>query len=696
MHKFKILHQCRYLLLIIFILHHNLFASENSQLFLPDTVLFELEPITVTASRFPVKQQDAVFAVTPIDKISLQTARRQLSIRESLATVPGVLALDENNFSQDLRLSIRGFGARASFGIRGIKVIIDGVPETTPDGQTQLDNLNIGIIDRIEVMRGPTSALYGNASGGVIQLSSQKPPESLLVDTRFTGGSFGFENIQLKSGQDFGKINILLSAVHNGIKGYREHSAMKTYLLNGIVQVKPDSSSELNLRLSWEDSPLADDPGALTREEMVEKPTQASMNNLRFNAGEVVTQGRIGLFYKRSFNPSNEFRINAYFTNRSLDNRLPFEEEGMVDLGRNYGGINLLYLYTSSILGYPSQFAGGVEYANQHDDRKRYNNLNGTKGELAFNQDEQYINSAFFTQADTRFSQKWHVNLGLRYDVVLVKVRDLLIQNGMDSGKRTLKGLSGMIGTSFRISDDHHLYGNISSGFETPALIELTNNPNGNSGLNQSLNAQHAINYEIGMKGLLTDKFRYEMALFFIDVYDELLPYELPESPNRFYYRNAGRSYHNGLELGINGYLLPGLTFALSYTFSRFRFLDYQLADHNYRDNHIPGIPEHMWYTEFFYLSPSGFYSRLEIEGRSNMYVNDANTAIDEAYSTVNIQTGYRFQFNQWYIDSFLGINNIFDASYSDNVRINAFGNRYYEPAPDLNLYFGFSVHIGE
>lgn len=674
----------------------SLFPAEINDITNPDSILYELAPITVTATRFPIKQQNVVFALTPIDKISLQTARRQLSLKETLASVPGLLALNENNFSQDLRLSIRGFGARASFGIRGIKVLIDGIPETTPDGQTQLDNLNLGVIDRIEVVRGPTSALYGNASGGVINISSQKPPKSLLLNTKLTGGSYDFRNIQLKAGQDFGRTNILLSAVHSRINGYRAHSAMKTYIINGILQVKPDSISELTLRLSWEDSPHADDPGALTREQMTEDPTQASSNNLKFNAGEEVNQGKVGLFYKRMFNPQHEIQANAYFTDRNFSNRLPFEQGGIVNLGRDYGGVNFIYLHTSNILGYSSQFAAGLEFADQRDDRKRFNNINGNRGDLVLNQEERYTNSALFAQEEIHFTQRWHLNLGLRYDIVNVRVKNLLFENGIDSGERTLKGLSGMIGTLFRMTDNHNLYGNISSGFETPALIELTNSPEGDSGLNQTLNAQQAINYEIGLKGILAGKFRYEMALFLIDVYDELLPYELAESPGRFYYRNAGRSTHKGFELGINGYLTTGLTFALSYTLSRFHFVDYQLAENNFSDNTIPGIPEHMWYTEFFYLSSSGIYSRLEIQGRSNMYVNDANSAIDDGYSTVNIQAGYRIRFNRWYIEPFFGINNIFDVSYSDNVRINAFGERYYEPAPEFNIFVGLNIHIGE
>ena len=680
---------------LIFWFIQHLYSSQKSDLLNPDTVLFELEPITVTASRFPIKQQDAVFAVTPIDKVSLQTARRQLSLKESLGSVPGLLALNENNFAQDLRLSIRGFGARASFGIRGIKVLIDGIPETTPDGQTQLDNLNIGMIDHIEVVRGPTSALYGNASGGIIHLSSQKPPKTLQVENRLVGGSYGFKNFQIKAGQDFGDTNILFSAVHSRINGFRAHGEMKTSLINGIVQVQPDSLNELIIRLSWENSPLAEDPGALTSEQMKDNPTQASLNNLKYNAGEAVSQGRIGFFYNRIFNPEQELQFNAYFNSRNFNNRLPFEQGGIVDLIRNYGGFNLLYLHASNFLGYSAQLAGGLEFADQRDDRKRYNNLNGSKGELIFNQEEQYINTAIFGQQDIHFTQRWVLNLGLRYDIVNVRVQDLFIEDGIGSGKRTLQGMSGTIGTRFRMTDNHNLYGNISSGFETPTLIELTNNPVDNRGLNPTLNPQQAVNYEIGMKGVLTNKFRYEMALFMIDVYDELLPYELDSSPGRSYYRNAGRSRHNGLEFGIHGYLTTGLTFALSYTYSRFYFIDYQLAKNNFRENSIPGIPEHMGYAEFFYLSTSGIYGRFEIQGRSKLYVNDANTAIDDPYAAINIQTGYRLLFNRWYVEPFFGINNILDVSYSDNIRINAFGERYYEPAPGLNFYGGVNIHIG-
>jgi len=683
------------LLLSIFFIQ-DLLPQETIDNLDPDSILYEMEPITVTATRFPSRQQNTIFAITSIDEMSLQIARQQLSLKESLGSIPGLLALSGYNFAQDLRLSIRGFGSRSPFGIRGIKILIDGIPETTPDGQTQLDNLNIGIIDQIEVMRGPASSLYGNASGGVMHIVSQKPPKSLLLTSALTSGSFGHRNIRLKAGQDFGQTNFIISGVYNQFDGYREQSRMRTYLLNGIIKVNTDSLSELTMRLSWENSPLAEDPGSLTREQSKANPEQAYINNIKYCAGEAVNQVRVGIYYETVLNRNQEIQTNAYYTHRAFNNRLPFEEGGSVDLQRDYGGLTLFYLNRFALSGNPAVFTGGIEYANQQDDRKRYNNDKGVQGDLAYHQDEGYINFALFAQQEIELLAKLKINLGLRYDLINVEAIDLFIEDGDDSGQRSFKGVSGMAGLSYLIGNQVNFYGNISNGFETPALIELTNNPQANSGLNPALDAQKAINYEIGLKGILNRQLRYELALFSINVSDEILPYEKEDLPGRIYYRNAGRSQHSGIEFGISGYMLKGLTFALTYTYSRFRYKDYQIGSDDFAGNTIPGIPNHMWYGEFFYLNSSGLYARLELQGRSKMFVNDANTAIDDNNFILNIQTGFRFRLNQWSIEPFLGINNITDSSYSDNIRINAFGERYYEPAPGINLFAGVKVMIGE
>jgi iron complex outermembrane receptor protein len=470
---------------------------------------------------------------------------------------------------------------------------------------------------------------------------------------------------------------------------------MRTYLLNGIVQVHGDSLSELTMRVSLEHSPLAEDPGSLTDEQIKANPEQAYINNLEYNAGEAVTQFRFGLYYETAINKSQEIRTKVYYTNRDFDNRLPFEEGGSVDLLRDYGGISLLYLNRFELSGKPAIFTGGIEYANQQDDRKRYDNEKGMRGNLVYHQDERYINYALFTQQEIKFSTNFHINLGLRYDLINVDVMDLFTEDDNNSGQRSFDGFSGMAGLSYLIGNQVNFYGNISSGFETPALIELTNNPQANSGLNPGLDAQKSINYEIGLKGIFNRQLRYEIALFSINVSDEIIPYEKEDDPGRIFYRNAGRSQHSGIEFGMHGNLMQGVSVALTYTFSRFRFKDYQIDGNDFGGNTIPGIPNHMWYGEFFYLNSSGLYARLELQGRGKMYVNDANTAIDNYYTILNIQTGFRINLNHWSLEPFLGINNMINTAYSDNVRINAFGKRYYEPGPGIHYYLGIKVMIG-
>jgi iron complex outermembrane receptor protein len=672
------------------------FSDNRNKSAQKDTILFELEPITVTASRLPILQNNAVFAVTQVNKINLQSGRQFLSLNESLGSVPGLYTMNSTNFAQDLRLSIRGFGARASFGIRGIKILVDGIPETAPDGQTQLDNLNIGLIRKIEIVRGPTSALYGNSSGGVINLFMEEPSQTPFIESHLVSGNFGYRNFFIKGGKKFGSTSVLLSGAHSLLNGYRDHSAMKNYLLNGFIQVIPDSASKLKIKFSLEHSPQAEDPGALTLEQKKSKRKQASVSNLLYNAGESVTQERIGLSYKIKLDQLQEVNISGYFTIRDFSNRLPFEQAGIVKLNRIYGGFILTYFSTYNWLGFPSRLATGFEYARQQDRRKRYNNNEGTQGQLVFDQDQKYSNAGIYVQNETAISSAWQMSIGLRYDRIPIENVDKYQVNRDGSGEKNFNGYSGSIGLLYNFIPTHNIYTNISSSYEVPTLIELTNNPYGNTGFNENLKPQKAINYELGIKGIIFDFFRYEAAFFSIDVFDEMVPFELAGTSGRTYYRNAGRSKHNGIEIGLLGNLSKNFNLSINYTFSDYYFINHKTTAGIFDGNTIPGISKHMWYGQLYYSNTHGIFGRVEITGRDKIFVNDANTVVDRSNIRINLQGGYKFGFSGWYLEPYAGLNNLLNTQYSDNIRVNAFGERFFEPAPPFNIYIGIKMRIGQ
>ncbi len=597
-----------FLYIFLLIIYHPLAGQENTSMSLPDSILYELEPITVTASRFPVKQDKLPFAITPLDNTHLTVARQQLSVHESLSSLPGVFVMNANNFAQDLRLAIRGFGARAAFGIRGIKVLIDGIPETTPDGQTQLDNLNLAVIDQAEILRGPVSTLYGNSSGGVLQFSSSEPPDEFMIKGRLAAGSFGYRGMYINAGQSLEDFGYLISASTSRIKGYRDHSAMKNFLLNGNFKYRINSQSETTMRLSYENSPDALDAGSLNLEQAKQNPKQAYSGNVTYNAGEKVSQGRIGITYSNRFSQKHKIQTVLYYTRRIFSNRLPFESGGMVELNRHYAGLTATYDYTSLLWGMDSKLVSGFDLAAQKDDRKRFDNLQGTTGNLTFDQDENYSNLGIFLQHHLQINSRWLVNYGLRHDAVRVSAKDKFARDVNNSSEKIFTGWSIMGGAVFNCTPQNNIYANISSGFETPALIELSSNPDGQSGFNPNLDPQKSINIELGFRGILFEKVRYELSAFSIRVSDEILPYELEQTPGRTYYRNAGKSRHRGLEVQFSGNPYSFLNLTLNYTFSNFDFVEYKTTDNDYQGNQIPGIPRDMFNTILTFFTSGRFF----------------------------------------------------------------------------------------
>jgi iron complex outermembrane receptor protein len=650
-----------------------------------------LEPATVTTRRIPEDRDKAPAAIGVVKGDDIQVGRQQLGLGESLVRIPGLFPQNQFNFAQDLRLSSRGFGARSSFGIRGLKVYVDGIPATLADGQTQVDSIDPGSIGRIEVMRGPASSLYGPAAGGVIRIATEDAPEDPFLEGKATFGEYGFQKYQLKAGGRTQSLGSVASLSHFRRGGYREHSATHSSTLNARFSWEIDDSSDLSVVLNAVDSPRADDPGGLTREQVRRDRRQASPRNLLFDAGEELDQQKLGLVYRRSFGERHEISARNYYVLRDFDNRLPFVEGGSVDLDRFFAGGGLQYSYTDIVLGSRAWLVAGFDVDAQRDDRRRFDNLFGNRGALALDQDEDV--TAYGVYAQTRGELPWNLELsgGLRYDRVVFQVDDHFRADGDQSDRIHFDQLSPAVALVWSPIPELNLYGNVSTSFETPTTTELAN-PFGSGGFNPDLDSQTAINYEIGLKGLVTGRLRYDLALFRVEVDDELVPFELPDQPERSFFRNAGRSTRNGLEAGLGVELLPGLVAELAYTFSDFTYDRYQTPEGVFDGNRIPGIPRNQLFGEISYRHPSGFFAAWDALCVDDFFADDANTVRNGAYWLSNLRVGHRFRMGRFAITPFAGVNNLFDREYNGNVRINAARERYFEPAPGRNLYGGLGV----
>ncbi len=655
----------------------------------------QIQEIEVTASRLDGKDTRLPAAINIIGQSQIQQAQPQLALNEGLNFVPGLFALNPDNFAQDLRISIRGFGARAAFGIRGIRIMVDGLPETTPDGQSQVDNLDLGILQQIEVIRGPASGLYGNASGGVLNVKTENPTEAFSAEGRLLGGAFGLQQYQLKAGQQIGKFGYLIHGTHTSMNGYRENSGVQNTLFNGKFTLQLPQSSTLTLILNHVDSPQADDPGGITRTDITENRRQAREQNLQFKAGEEVVQSKAGFIYEGQFAEKHRLQARLFYLNRDFKNRLPFGFGGIVDLQRAFYGGGAMYAFKQEGEKFDYRLRAGVDIETQIDDRLRFVNLEGEQGALTLDQEEAFSNTGLFLLQDFTW-QKLMINLGLRYDIARLEATDRFLSDGDDSGQIDLNNFNPIFGLSFAFSPAINVYGNFSTSFETPTLNELSNDPEDNGGFNDQLEPQKAYNFEIGLKGSTGSRFKYSLAAFYIDLENEFIPFELEAFPDRTFYRNAGNSSRRGLELEGNYLIASGLIAQLSYTFSDFQYDDFNTADGNLDGNRTPGIPQHLLAAGFRYFAPSGFFSILQAQHVGELYVNDANTEKDNAYTLVNLRAGHTFSFPNWTLSPFFGLNNLLNTSYNSNIRINAFGGRYYEPGAERNGYVGVRVRFGK
>lgn len=654
-----------------------------------DTV--QLDEITVSAPRVATPLARVPGAVGVVGEEEIQRARQGIGLDESLNAIPGVFMQNRYNFAQDLRISVRGAGARAPFGIRGVQIVVDGIPATLPDGQASVDAMDVDNIARMEVLRGPSSSLYGNASGGVVNITTEEGPPVPYVEARSKLGSHGFTKQTLKGGGQQGRVNHFGSVSHLDYSGYRDHSATESTKLNGKLHYDLAGGDRFTAVVGAVDSPQADDPGALTAGQVTADRRQASPGNLQFNAGEELDEQRLGGIYEMSLARRHDLRLRGYSVWRDFGNRLPFTDGGIVQFDRLFTGGGALYTYDGDVAGFDNRVLSGIDAARQRDDRQRFDNLNGARGLLVFDQVETVSNLGAYLQNETDLTGRLTATVGLRYDRVNFEVDDAHFADGVDdSGSRTMDEISPKAGFTYRVGPAFIPYANVSRSFETPTTTELA--PCTGGGLSDALDPQTATNYEIGANGQPAPGLRYSVAVFRIDGSDEIVPLGCPGQPGRDFFVNAGETQRDGVELGIEADLAEGLAARVAYTWSDFEFDRFATGGERFDGNAIPGIPEHTVYGELSYRHQSGLFAAVDAQYVDDLFADNANSVASDAYTVANARVGWTRHLGGWELTAFGGLNNMFDELYNSNVRINAFGGRYFEPAPERNYYGGVQV----
>ncbi|MCH8336140.1 MAG: TonB-dependent receptor [Proteobacteria bacterium] len=647
-----------------------------------------LDEIVVTATRMESSVRDVARSVSVVNKERIQKATQQLALDEALVGIPGLYMQNRYNFSGDLRIALRGFGARSSFGIRGIRIFVDGIPETLPDGQSGVDSIDLGSAQRIEVLRGPASSLYGNASGGVIAITSELGESEPLVEGKVAAGEFGFQQYGLKAAGKLGSADYLFNISRTELDGYRDHAKFRGTLLNGRLGIPFNENDHLLVALNFTDQPLAQDPGGINAAQAALDPSSARDRNIQFDAGETVEQQRLGFVYE-SKRSSGTLTLRNHYVWRDFANRLPFASGGSVDLDRFFFGLGAQYSLGDSLPD-GAGLAFGIDYDRQDDDRQRFDNNDGVLGSQTFDQNEQVVSTGIYVQGEYQLNDAWTVQAGLRYDELTYDINDRFLSDGDDSGTLDFNELSPSLGVNVKFAAGV-LFASYSSSFETPTTTELAN-PDASGGFNPSLRPQMADSFEIGYKGGRENLF-YEVSLFQIDLEDELIPFELAAFPGRTFYSNAGRSDRKGLETAVSWKNGSGFGVNASFTWSDFKFESF--IDDNGNDfsgNHLPGLPKQFAYLGFSYAPDNGFSGVLETVYSGDLYANNANSANVSSYAVTNLRFNIDIRSRKWLFRSYAGINNLFDESYNNNIRINAFGSRYFEPAPGRHIYVGLVV----
>jgi iron complex outermembrane receptor protein len=638
--------------------------------------LAQEDAVVVTATRVPQPSLEIPASVDRLYAEEIRAGRPQVNLSESLGRVPGIVVQNRQNYAQDLQISSRGFGARSTFGVRGIRLIADGIPATMPDGQGQASTFALGSAERIEVLRGPFSALYGNAAGGVIAIDTEDPPAVPTVEPSLFAGSYDTWKAALK----FGAPRALGEISRFDTEGYRHHSAATRDQLNAKLKIKDLTVVASSLR-----QPDSQDPGGLTRAAFEADPRQASPTAEPFNTRKTVNQDQAGLRLRHRLGGSSSLEATAYVGQREVRQFLGFAGDfglssgGVVDLDRNYGG-GALRFFTGEGL----RFSAGLEYERMDERRRGFVNDNGVAGALRRDEDDVVDSTDLFAQAEWRFAERWSAHGGLRTSRVEFRATDYFIggANPDDSGSRSYAATTPVAGLLFRLSKNISFYGNLGRGFETPTFAELAHQNTG-SGLNFALQPARSRHAEIGAKAAFAGLARANVALFDIEVTDEIVVDV--NAGGRTTFKNAGHTERRGLEIAAETLLAGPWHAALAFT-----RLDAVFEDSG---NLLPGVPRTQAYASVRYRRDS-HYAQLEAVRRSPVAVNDANSQFADGYTVANLVFGLVQRGERWRLTEFVRVDNVGDRNYAGSVIVNEGNGRFYEPAPGRSYLIGVQAAL--
>ncbi len=646
--------------------------------------------------RDPERLREEPLPISVVEREEILLGRPAVDIAEALDLVPGVFAQSSRNSAQDTRVAIRGYGASAQFGIRGIRVLVDGVPTTLPDGQSEVDSIDLAFVDHIDVVRGPISSLYGGGGGGILSFTTVGPTEEPTFSSRVVFGSHNLSRYEALARGRAGATGWVVGLAHTRYAGYRDHARSEQTV--GLAKLEHEfgdgTLASLNFSSVW--APEAQDPGALTQLQVDLDRKMARPAARIFDTGEELAQQKLSLLLRKPLGPTRELRLMGYWLQRDFENKLPeFGRGGQVEFDRTVTGGSLVYSDRFGRLRYTT----GVDLAVQRDLRSRYRNLaGGVRDQLLLEQSETVTSIGPFVQAELDFGRLGLV-AGLRYDWIEFDVGDRLVDpiDGDLSDRIRFRELSPRFGARYLLRPDLMLYGNLSTAFQVPTTTELRP-PDQAGGFDSDRKPERSLGAEIGAKGRLGQRMYYDVALFALKVRNALVPFQ--DLAGDTFWRNAGELHRRGVEVALSALLRPGVTTRIGYTYADYYYHDYDTvslatgAVQSFDGNRQPNVAKHDLGAELRFEHPSGLFSVLSLRHFSDLEVNDANTAESSGATISDARFGYAWRRSGFVITPFFGIRNWSGVKVNGTIRPNAAGGRYYEPAPESEIYGGLSIEF--
>ncbi|MBY8392363.1 TonB-dependent receptor [Klebsiella pneumoniae] len=669
------------------------------------------QTMVVTAAPTTVSELDTPAAVSVVNGDEMRQAAPRVNLSESLGAVPGLQVQNRQNYAQDLQLSIRGFGSRSTYGVRGLRIYVDGIPATMPDGQGQTSNIDIGSVDTIEVLRGPFSALYGNSSGGVINVTSQTGTQPPTVEASSYYGSFGTWHYGMKAtgavgdGSHAGDVDYTVSTNRFTTHGYRDHSGARKNLANARLGVRINDVSKLTLLLNSVDI-KANDAGGLTADEWRDNPRQSPRGD-QYNTRKNTRQTQAGLRYERQLSAQDDLSVMMYAGERETTQfqsiprapqLKPSHAGGVIDLTRHYQGIDTRLTHRGELL-VPVTLTAGLDYENMSERRKGYENFvmvngapqYGEQGALRRNERNLMWNVDPYLQTQWQLTDKLSLDAGVRYSSVWFDSNDYYITpgNGDDSGDASYHKWLPAGSLKYALTDAWNVYLSAGRGFETPTINELSYRSDNQSGLNFGLKPSTNDTVEIGSKTRIGNGL-FTAALFQTNTDNEIMVDS--SSGGRTSYKNAGKTRRQGMELGLDQQFGESWRLKAAWTWLDATYRTNVCDDASCNGNRIPGIARNMGYASFGYQPEQGWYAGSDIRYMSDIMANDENTAKAPSWTVVGLTTGYKWSYGRMDMDLFGRIDNLFDREYVGSVIVNESNGRYYEPAPGRNYGIGLNL----